>query len=109
MILPETHFQRRQGDFILLKACRRASPPAVPLPSVPSVLWHALRAARGAALPEIDSSEMPERIAQMTPAAQPPATEKRDARVPKSISGLRARCVVSQIFWDAKCHELPPK
>lgn len=51
MILPETDFQRRQGDFTLLKACRRASPPAVPLLSVPSVLCHALRAAPGAALP----------------------------------------------------------
>lgn len=76
MILSETDFLCRQGDFTLLKACRRASPPAVPLRSVPSVLCHALRAAPGAALREIDTSEMPECIAQMTPAALPPATEK---------------------------------
>lgn len=72
MILPETDFQCRQGDFILLKACRRASPCSPPA----ECPQHALMPCEQLRSREIDTSEMPECIAQMTPAAQPPATEK---------------------------------
>ncbi|GAB0195864.1 cation channel sperm-associated protein 3 [Grus japonensis] len=57
---------------------------------------------------EIDTSEMPERISRMTPAAQPPATEKRqDAKLHASLHlGSRkftalVSCIVSINVTDA--------